>query len=151
MHEEAVRVPCFFHSPILPNAGTISQALVSSLDIYPTLLDYAGAPAIESLMGQSLRKIIEHPDTKLRDSIASECVGVGGQLGQGHRMVRTEHFKYIFSGDNEEALYDLRTDPFELKNLAVNSADAGPLQTHRNLLTSWMNQVGDTHARPAKE
>src|SRR4029453_2331658 len=41
-HEESVRVPCVFHSPLLPRAGARSDALASSLDIYPTLLDLAG-------------------------------------------------------------------------------------------------------------
>lgn len=148
MHEESVRVPCFFHSPMLPNQGLHSSALVGSLDIYPTLLDYAGVQAPAHLMGQSLRTIIEAPLAKLRDSIVSECVGVGGQLGQGHRMVRTERFKYMLSGDNEEALFDLHADPFELNNLASGERQIAELQSHRKLLSAWMDRVGDTHARP---
>jgi arylsulfatase A-like enzyme len=150
MHEESVRVPCFFHSPLLRHQGARSDALVGSLDIYPTLLDLAGVEPPRHLMGQSLRKILEEPQANLRDAIVSECVGVGGKLGQGHRMVRTDRYKYMLSGDNEEGFFDLQADPYELRNLASESQHATELQAHRSRLTAWMEQVGDSHQRPGK-
>ena len=150
MHEESVRTPCFFHSPLLPRPGARSNALVGSLDIYPTLLDLAGIVPPPRLMGQSLRKILDDPAGEVRDAVVSECVGVGGKLGQGHRMVRTNQYKYMLSGDNEEAFFDLEADPHELHNLAGEARHAKQLQAHRDRLTAWMEQVGDAHERPGK-
>jgi arylsulfatase A-like enzyme len=150
MHEESVRVPCFLHSPLLPHARARSNALAGTLDIYPTLLDLAGIEPPPRLMGRSLKKILEDPQAKVRDHIVSECVGVGGKLGQGHRMVRTERFKYMLSGDNEEALFDLEADPYELTNLARNAQHASALQSHRDQMIAWMDEVGDTHQRPRR-
>jgi arylsulfatase A-like enzyme len=150
MHEESVRVPCFFHSPLLPRKGARSDALASSLDIYPTLLDFAGIEPPPHLMGQSLRKVLTDPAAVLRDAVVSECVGVGGKLGQGHRMVRTDRFKYMLSGDNDEGFFDLQADPYELHNLASDTHYAKELQDHRNRLSAWMDQVGDTHERPKR-
>jgi arylsulfatase A-like enzyme len=148
MHEESVRVPCVFHSPLLPRSGVKSDALVGSLDIYPTLLDFAGAEPPPHLMGRSLRKILADPEAQIRDAIVSECVGVGGKPGQGHRMVRTDRFKYMLSGDNDEGFFDLQADPYELRNLAGDAQYGRQLQSHRERLTKWMNEVGDTHERP---
>jgi len=150
MHEESVRVPCFFHSPLLPRRGATTDALASSLDIYPTLLDFAGIDPPAHLMGRSLRKNLQDPDAKLRDAIVSECIGVGGKLGQGHRMVRTDRFKYMLSGDNEEGFFDLQSDPYELHNLTGDSRYTSELQSHRQRLIAWMDEVGDTHQQSAK-
>jgi len=148
MHEESVRVPCFFHSPLLPRTGAISEALTSSLDVYPTLLDFAGVQPPAHLMGKSLRPLLENPSATIRECVFSECVGVGGQLGQGHRMVRTDRYKYILSGDNEEGFYDLQVDPYELNNLIADPQSLQPVQSHRQRLIKWMQSVGDTHQRP---
>lgn len=148
MHEESVRVPCFFHSALLPRPGARSDALVGSLDIYPTLLDFAGVEAPPHLMGRSLRKLLADPDVEIHDSIVSECVGVGGKPGQGHRMVRTNQYKYMLSGDNEEGFFDLRADPHELHNLAADARYAEELKAHRARLIDWMERVGDGHERP---
>jgi arylsulfatase A-like enzyme len=150
MHEESVRVPCFFHSPLLPRPGMRSNALASSLDIYPTLLDFAGIDPPPQLMGRSLRKVLDDPTVNLRDAIVSECVGVGGKLGQGHRMVRSDRFKYILSGDNEEAFFDLQVDPYELRNVASDATYMTELQSHRAKLVDWMDEVGDMHKRPMR-
>ena len=148
MHEESVRVPCFFHSPLIAKAGSKNDALVSSLDIYPTLCDYAGIEPPPQLMGSSLRKLLDDPQGSIRQAIFSECIGVGGKAGQGHRMVRTDRFKYMLSGDNEEGLYDLQADPYEMHNLASDPQYTTVLKSHRDQLVAWMTQVDDTHALP---
>lgn len=150
MHEESVRVPCIFHSPLLPHPAAKSDSLVGSLDIYPTLLDFAGIQPPPHLMGRSLRKVLENPEAQVRDAIVSECVGVGGKPGQGHRMVRTDRFKYMLSGANEEGLFDLQRDPYELQNLAGNAEYKMDLQAYRDRLIAWMDKVGDVHERPGK-
>ena len=62
--------------------------------------------------------------------------------------MRTDRFKYMLSGDNEEGFFDLTADPYELDNLAGDPLYAKDLQNHRNRLIAWMQQVGDTHDRP---
>ena len=61
-------------------------------------------------------------------------------------MVRTAQYKYVVYtwGAYREALYDLKTDPGEMVNLAVRSTTAGVLQQHRDLLRAWCERTGDT-------
>lgn len=148
MHEESVRIPLFLRWGGLPKKGIRTPELVSSLDLYPTLLDLAGVPHPAWLEGQSLLPLTESPDRPLRDAVFSECVGVGGKPGMGHRMARTRKWKYILTDVNEEALFDEEKDPYEMTNLADSGDHLEILRVMRGRLTDWMDRVGDAHERP---
>lgn len=143
MHEESVRVPMFaFGAGIKP--GQETKALVSALDVYPTVIEFAGAsPPPEPLMGKSLVPLIRDPGAKHRETVFCECVGVGGTAGQGHRMARGDRWKLILSDADEEFLFDQQEDPFELTN-RVNDPEAVPILSNlRAELAVWMESIGD--------
>lgn len=148
MHEESVRVPMFIVDPSAQGGARRSNALVSSLDVMPTVLDMAGVERPGHLMGKSLMPLLRDPKATIRDHVASECIGVGGKLGQGHRMMRGNRFKYILSDTNVEALFDERADPLELVNLAGKQEHSTTLARMRNKMRRWMQKVGDTHHPP---
>jgi len=144
MHEESVRVPMFIHSPLLPVRNSRSDALVSSLDVYPTILDLAGVPAPSQLMGKSFRPALNDPSAVVHDYVVSECVGIPERrLGVGHRMVRSDHFKYMLSSSDEEAFFDLRTDPYEMNNLIADPKLKDEIDRHRKMLGDWSAGVGE--------
>lgn len=148
MHEESVRVPMFFSGGKLPRRGVTCEQLVSSVDLLPTLLELAGVPRPEGLWGKSLAPQLADPKRPLREYVASECVGVGGKPGQGHRMVRTERWKYVLTDVNDEALFDEQADPYELTNLASEAAHRETLGKLRQMMRQWMTAVDDGHAKP---
>lgn len=144
MHEESVRVPMFIHSPLLPKKGAVSEALVSDLDVYPTILELAGKEPPSSLMGRSLRPLLENPNAPFRDHIISESAGVPEtRLGTGHRMVRTDRYQYILTTHDEEAFFDLQEDPFEMTNLVGNLELKEEIERYRSLLKDWQDKVGE--------
>jgi arylsulfatase A-like enzyme len=145
MHEESARVPMFMHWAGLPKTGVRTESLVSSLDIYPTLLDLADVDAPGHLMGESLVPLLRRPNRSLREYVASECVGVGGKLGEGHRMVCTGKWKYILTDTNEEVLYNLVDDPYEMQDMADDPANRHVLNTLRQYMREWMKSTGDKH------
>jgi len=143
MHEESVRVPMFVTGPGVPK-GRRTQALVSSLDVYPTLLDLAGATALpKHAMGKSLVPLLHDPDATIRDTVFSECVGVGGKPGEGHRMARNDRWKYILTGTNELYLFDQRDDPLELTNCIEDPNHAEVAVGLQAELGRWMRSIGD--------
>lgn len=148
MHEESVRIPMLLHWPGLPRKGVRIPALVSSVDLFPTLLDLAGVPAPEGLAGLSFKPVLEEPGVSLRSYVASECVGVGGKRGMGHRMVRTLRWKYILTDKNEELLFDEQADTYEMENVAGREAYHETLVQLRGYMREWMARVGDTHTLP---
>ncbi|MFO7974957.1 MAG: sulfatase-like hydrolase/transferase [Candidatus Hydrogenedentota bacterium] len=145
MHEESVRVPMFLHWTGLPVKGVRSESLVSSLDVMPTLLELAGEKAPGHISGTSLAPLFTDPERGLRGYVASECVGVGGKPGEGHRMVRTKRWKYVLTGILEEGLFDEKRDPFELHNLAGDPEYRESLVLMRQYMRDWMDKTGDTH------
>jgi arylsulfatase A-like enzyme len=147
MLEESVRVPMFMRGPGIP-AGVRSESLVSSLDLYPTLVELAGGVPPGHLAGASLKPLFATPDATLRSYVASECVGVGGKPGMGHRMVCNRRWKYILTGVGEEALFDLESDPYEMVNVVSKDSNQAVLAELRACLRDWMRQTGDTHAPP---
>jgi len=149
MHEESVRVPMFaFGAGIKP--GQKTRALVTELDLYPTVLELTGATAPpEPLMGKSLLPLINDPATLHRDTVFCECVGVGGKAGEGHRMARGDRWKLILSDTDEEYLFDQQDDPFELNNRITDPNLAPVLGKLRAELATWMRSIGD-RAYPAR-
>jgi arylsulfatase A-like enzyme len=143
MHEESVRVPMFaFGAGIKP--GQKTRALVSALDVYPTLIELAGGGAPpQPLMGKSLLPLFTDPSAPHRETIFSECVGVGGMAGQGHRMARGDRWKLILSDADEEFLFDQQDDPFELTNRRDDPGPALVLDNLRGELAGWMKTIGD--------
>jgi arylsulfatase A-like enzyme len=148
MHEESVRVPMFIHGSAVRAAGTRSDTLVSSLDVMPTVLELAGIPKPTHLAGHSLLPVLEDPAAAVRDYVASECVGVGGKPGEGHRMVSTTRWKYVLTGQNDEYLFDLQADPYELSNAIGRPETDTVLLDMRRHMKAWMATTGDRHRPP---
>ena len=112
-------VPLILHGPGVPQAdrggGKISRALVSLLDVYPTLLNLAGV-ATEPLMarrdGRDLLDILHNRRAAFREAVFAE-------LGTA-AMIRTPNWKLGFDPEQGgvQQLFNLVGDPHELSNLA---------------------------------
>jgi arylsulfatase A-like enzyme len=148
MHEESVHVPMFIYWDKLEKKGRHSDALVSSVDILPTMLDLAGLNIPGYLHGSSLKPVLSNTSSQIHDYVVSESVGVGGELGTGHRMVRTKKWKYILSDVNDEALINLENDPYELNNLIGDIEHQEKLLPLKSYFKNWKNLVGDRKPIP---
>ncbi|MDA0196095.1 MAG: sulfatase-like hydrolase/transferase [Bacteroidetes bacterium] len=117
-YEQSAGVPLFISGKGIPGKdiriGDIqSKALVSSLDIYPTIMNLAGVDISDrKLPGKNLLNIIKGNNEDLRGAVFSQL----GTLV----MIRTARWKMVF--DPEEGgtyyLFNLINDPKELNNLA---------------------------------
>ncbi len=138
-YEEGVRAPLIIYDPRRkPSTPAVRCAsLTGSIDIAPTLLDFAGLQAPENMDGKSLLPLLDNPASQLRDSMAliqfwpwfshhSEAFSV---VTQGHKFI------YWFYGGESwtpvEELYDLERDPFEMRNeIAEPAAQAALRKMH---------------------
>jgi arylsulfatase A-like enzyme len=149
LYEGGVRVPYIFRWPGKIPKGTECDQPIISVDLYPTLLEVAGAPppANYPLDGVSyLSLLTSGGKVKLqRDAIYWHFPGY---LGAGENTWRTTPAGAIRSGDwklieffedNRLELYNLRTDVSERKNLADKSPDKAR-ELHEKLVT-WRNQL----------
>jgi arylsulfatase A-like enzyme len=126
-------IPCFrgaYHIPAVMRwpagiaaPGRRVDAFVSEADFAPTFIELAGVAADRAFTGASLVPFLrDEPPAEWRDAIHTQCNGV--ELYYTQRSVMTRDVKYTFNGFDQDELYDLRSDPHELHNLADDPAYA---------------------------
>ena len=150
--------------------GLVCDALVSHVDIFPTVCDLLGIDAPVWLQGKSMMPLIRDGAEEINDAIFSEVTYHAAY--EPKRAVRTERWKYIrHFGERKipvlpncddspskdiwleqdwserqitrERLYDLVFDPNETNNLAGEATWIEELQEMRDRLDSWMHATQD--------
>ena len=125
--EECIRTPLLIRGPGLDSRT--EDALVSNIDIAPTLARLAGVRPPEETDGRGLGKLLRGE----RDQVHETVLLRGKQADPPHNGnqppsfwgVRTKRFKYVETeGTGERELYDLKNDPFELSNVIESPAYA---------------------------
>ncbi|MEI6971971.1 MAG: sulfatase-like hydrolase/transferase, partial [bacterium] len=122
LFEQELRIPLIIVPPV-PGGfkATAVSAPVSSIDLYPTILDLAGIPVPAQVQGQSLRPLLDgQPANNSRAMFA--------EFDRGPLPVRSlvvNNWKLISGGDEAGGtmLFDLSTDPGETTNLVTSHSD----------------------------
>ena len=157
-YEESVRVPLLVRGPGFP-AGATRRQLVGNIDLAPTIVELAGAGAGRAMDGESLLPFARAAGHRGGRALVLEAdfAQVSGHHAlvipsyhQGvnvyYDAIRTSRYKYVrwfrdVDGNpaDEEELYDLEADPFELESLhasarhaRVKAALAGELASFRD-------------------
>jgi N-acetylglucosamine-6-sulfatase len=122
--------------PKLIRAGSHIDEMALGIDLAPTLLDLAQTKPAAPMNGRSLAPLLESRKTPWRTSFLIEYFSdrtMERVVNMGYRAVRTERWKYIHYTELEGAdeLYDLRSDPYEMRNLMADPASRGMLESLR--------------------
>jgi arylsulfatase A-like enzyme len=149
--------------------GGVSDALVSHIDLYPTICDVVGVPKPGFLQGTSLLPLMDGAPA-VRHEVFAE--GTYHAAYEPQRAIRTERWKYIRRFDDRptpvlantddspgkdlwlrhgwaehelarEQLYDLVFDPQEQHNLIARPDHASVVADLRNRLEAWMRETDD--------
>ena len=158
------------HGPAPFAGGRISDALVSQIDLYPTLCDLLGIDPPAWLQGRSLLPHLRGETGHVNDQVFSEVTYHAAYEPQ--RAVRTDRWCYIHRFDAMETpvlpncdesptrdlwlahgwetrpiapeqLYDTVFDPYQVNNLASDPDLAPVLDDLRQRLRAWMAVTGD--------
>jgi arylsulfatase A-like enzyme len=150
--------------------GKVVDALVSHLDVFPTLCEAAQLEPPPHLQGRSLFPLITGGKSELREELFAEINYHAAY--EPLRAVRTRRWKYLRRYDGRsrpvlpncddspskdawlaagggeappppEALYDLALDPQECRNRISDPACAEDLNDLRARLARWMNETHD--------
>lgn len=94
VNNRGMKTPFIIHWPEkITKEGSVSNALLSAIDIAPTLLKLAGAEEPESIQGYSFDKLILHPEKPFRNYVFAEHNWHDYEAHE--RMVRNKNFMYI--------------------------------------------------------
>ena len=171
MFEEAITVPLLLRIPGLESGGRRIPDPVSQIDLVPTLLDVMSREVPHTIEGETLLPMLqgklEHPYQ--RDVIVEwngMNNGIGDQIGGAKIMeewleltdeivikaaladpVRTiitpDFKKYSWSHREEDCLYDLKTDPQEMTNLAQEPGHDEEIRMLRRKIEEWQMRTMD--------
>lgn len=147
MYEPSIRVPMLLRWPDgIERARVDRDHFALNIDVAPTLLDLCGVEVPASMQGTSWTPLLEQRHPRWREDFlyeyyefpAAHCV-------RRHRGVRDRRWKLIhfWQQPQEWELYDLRSDPDELTNLAARPEYAGQLQRMQARLAELRREFKD--------
>ena len=122
LFENAARVPLVMAGPGI-SVGAVAPTMAEMVDFYPTLAELAGLQIPKFVSGISLAPALRDPSLTPRSSSLT-------QYAEGY-SIRTANFRYTQWGVDGAAgveLYDHRTDPAEMNNVATEAKYAATLQ-----------------------
>jgi len=133
--EESVRIPCVVRVPGGAK-GAVCDAPVSSVDYLPTCLDLAGAAALATAAGVSFAPLARGRTQDGARPVFAEM--------PGWCLIRRGDLKLVASrkqGLQATHLFNLKDDPYEMKNLVDDPAHAAAKQELLAALTEWNGRV----------
>jgi arylsulfatase A-like enzyme len=141
-YEEVYNIPLIMRVPGLSPAGQIDDAVMSLVDIAPTLVDLCGAEPMPTAQGRSLRPLLEGSAEK-NDWQDAYAEFFGQRFVYTQRIVWHGNWKYVFSPGGMDELYDLAADPHEMRNLAGEPARREMLVDMCKRMWLKMREIGD--------
>ncbi len=141
-YEEVYNIPLIVRAPGACRCGEDTATCTSLIDLAPTLLELAAAPALPDAQGRSLVPVLAgtHDPADWADAYAEFF---------GQRFVYTQRitwhgpWKYIFSPGGIDELYNLADDPHEMNNLAADPAHRATLEAMVARMWRKMAAIGD--------
>jgi arylsulfatase A-like enzyme len=155
-YEESVRVPLMFRLPGKIKAGNTVTSPVSTLNIFPTILDYSGLKNIPT-DGYSLKGVMENNEATKYDFAVSEWQWKSENVPS--IMIRTSEWKLMTThrvgGKNVEVLFDLKNDPNEMNNLLGTNPErfkyAEITEKLRSKLVGYLKEVNSPLVKGIEE
>jgi len=120
MYEESLRMPLLVRWPAAVHPGSTAEALALNVDFAPTFLDAAGVAVPAVMQGRSLLPVLRgETPADWRTAIYYRYYHDPGHHNtRAHYGIRTATHKLIsFWKKDQWELFDLRSDPAELRNL----------------------------------
>jgi arylsulfatase A-like enzyme len=146
MYEESIRMPFLVRFPGQIAPGSVSDAMILNVDFAPTFLDHAGLSVPKEVQGRSLAALWrgEQPTDWRSIWYYRYYHYPADHQVQPHYGVRTERHKLIyFNRLDQWELYDLKTDPYELKNLYADPAQAETVKRLKSEMMRLRKELDD--------
>ncbi|MDX1283562.1 MAG: sulfatase [Draconibacterium sp.] len=153
MYEESFRTPLLVRYPKEIKPGTKIERLVQNLDFAPTFLDYANIEVPEEMQGESFRELVSGENKEWRDAVYYTYYEYPSvHMVKRHYGVATERYKlmHFYYDIDEWEMYDLETDPSEMKNIYNDPTYADVQKELHAKLTELREYYGDSDENDQK-
>jgi arylsulfatase A-like enzyme len=171
LYDRGLGVMLIIRGPGGFTGGKVNDALVSHIDIYPTICDLLEIRPPEWLQGVSMMPLVRGEAREVRDALFAEATYHAAYEPQ--RCIRTRYWKYVRRFDDsrtgpvlancddgpskslliergwkdhvlaKEQLYELTFDPNEAHNRIDDPAAASVRDELRERLETWMRETDD--------
>jgi arylsulfatase A-like enzyme len=148
-YEETINIPFILRYPRRLKGGKVSNLLIGTPDILPTLLSLCGVDIPASVEGRDLSSfILGHPVGPEPDSVLIEvinpCSVVQDRTGmRAWRGVRTQQYTYVRFRDEDWLLVDNIYDRFQRRNLIYNPQYRHLRDELSTRLDEWLKRTKD--------
>lgn len=159
MYEESLRMPFILRYPREVQPRTANDDIVLNVDFAPLFLDLAGIPIPESFQGHSFRTQLSgeaSPDWR-QAMYYRYWMHKAHHNVYAHYGLRTKRYKLIYyysdalgqpgaideTHEPEWELFDLETDPYELRNVYDDPSYASVVRHLKTELHRLQDEVGD--------
>lgn len=139
-YQELANIPLILRVPSVTQPGSVTETLVSLVDILPTLVDLLGLPRLRHMQGTSFRKTLADPESGTRSHVFIHW-GTTTIVNFDGRLKYNLHWK---SATDE--LYDLGQDPGEMINLAWDKRYSEIARAKRQEIFDWLQDTGHPYA-----
>jgi N-sulfoglucosamine sulfohydrolase len=170
LYDRGIGVLLIMRGPGGFHGGRVSNALISQIDLYPTICELVGTEVPSFLQGRSMLPLMRRETDEINDAVFAELTYHAAYEPQ--RAIRTKRWKYIrrFGGRElpvlanvddgpskdlliesgwaerplpREELHDLLFDPQEARDLGEDPTYADVLDEMRGRLETWMVETDD--------
>lgn len=171
LYDDGIGVAFLLRYPGMPEKHCVSDALLSQVDVFPTLCDILKLEKPAWLQGESFYPVIKGERDEVHEAVFAE---INYHVAyEPARCVRTKKYKYIARWENgydktppthmddsfskevfrengyfekklaKEELYDLMLDPQERENLSEETEHQAVKEEMEKILTDWQKKTKD--------
>lgn len=137
-YEHSIKMPFIIAGPGIPE-GEKRDAMIYLLDIFPTLCELADVQIPETVEGESFAKCVVGEKDEARELLFfTYSDKIRGVKDRRYKLI-----EYHFGKEKWVQLFDLKEDPYEIRNLAEEEQMKPIVGSLRQQLCSYAESWGD--------
>ena len=153
LYDESLRIPFLVRYPRLFGKGITVDEMVLNVDLAPTFLDLAGVSVPPEMQGASWKELAAgRKPAQWRQSFFAEYFKELGDVPTCYALRTTTHKLVKYPNRPEwTEVFDLAADPYEIKNLASDSALTAKLETELTAMMTTVKYTPPANANKPRE
>jgi arylsulfatase A-like enzyme len=142
--EESIHIPFILRYPCKVAKNLRRDWILSSVDVMPTLLGLGGIPIPSQVQGMDYSATFFGQSGKERDASFLFNIHSGAGPKTDWRGIRTKEWIYAYHFAGDWVMYDLKNDPYQLKNLINDPAYAAKKSELHGQLEAMRKDLGES-------